>query len=493
MAVRKVRVVLGTVGLLFSLIFLALAIFCPARINSIPREILENFSSRNQLFQRRNLEFEKKSRDKVGFLRGQELFSELIRPKKESMVLAELNSAALAFYEQVLRWESGRKPNLFFPIDDARGKPTELLLLLFCAFLETEDLSLTFKNHIEKQILDAPKQGWGEFEKSLLALLYLSKRFSLDEVGLLLRPVSDAQQWTALTAFFQLMPEDSKKLLLLFSYVEKENLSDFLDYLALWHKKGISALSGALEIGPAAFNYLIKKQVLIGKDWPAFIAERENFSLFFAKLYLGYSKFVLVLKYTGLFFSVFIALCSLNILLRPVIRKPFLILYIAFALVTTLVILLGVEEGGLMAKPSLPSLRYSQTVSDDMFYSKSFEEGDSDMNTQTLPLAFTLFFLLVQVFIFFLGKIQIQKIQKEDEVPSVKLKLLKNEEHLFDMGLYVGLSGTILSLIFLALGWTNIGLVSAYTSTLFGILEVALLKLLYVRPYRRSLILKIGE
>ncbi|GJQ59958.1 MAG: hypothetical protein SCALA701_27590 [Candidatus Scalindua sp.] len=108
-----------------------------------------------------------------------------------------------------------------------------------------------------------------------------------------------------------------------------------------------------------------------------------------------------------------------------------------------------------------------------------------------ISLAFTIFFFFLQLFLYFLGRNHIHKIKKVDVDASTKLKLLENEDHLFDMGLYVGLSGTVLSLIVITMGWTNIGLMSAYTSTLFGIVEVALLKLISLRPYKKVLILEI--
>ena len=73
---------------------------------------------------------------------------------------------------------------------------------------------------------------------------------------------------------------------------------------------------------------------------------------------------------------------------------------------------------------------------------------------------------------------------------EVKLRLLENEENLFDAGLYLGLFGTAASLILLTLGLIKPSLVSAYSSTLFGILFVALLKIFHVRPYKRRLIIE---
>ena len=79
---------------------------------------------------------------------------------------------------------------------------------------------------------------------------------------------------------------------------------------------------------------------------------------------------------------------------------------------------------------------------------------------------------------------------RRQQVPSrIKLKLLENEENMFDSGLYIGLGGTVASLVFLAMGILKPSLMAAYASTLFGIIFVAILKIVHLRPFRRRLII----
>jgi len=87
--------------------------------------------------------------------------------------------------------------------------------------------------------------------------------------------------------------------------------------------------------------------------------------------------------------------------------------------------------------------------------------------------------------------LKMAEIRKLDEKPGTKLELLQNEDNLFDAGLYVGLGGTVLSLIFLAVGIVQASLMAAYSSTLFGILFVAMIKIFHLRPLRRQLIIDI--
>jgi hypothetical protein len=66
---------------------------------------------------------------------------------------------------------------------------------------------------------------------------------------------------------------------------------------------------------------------------------------------------------------------------------------------------------------------------------------------------------------------------------------MENEENLFDGGLYVGIGGTATALVLQVLGVIEPNLLAAYSSNLFGITCVAIVKIRHVRPYKRQLIL----
>jgi hypothetical protein len=67
---------------------------------------------------------------------------------------------------------------------------------------------------------------------------------------------------------------------------------------------------------------------------------------------------------------------------------------------------------------------------------------------------------------------------------------MENEENLFDGGLYVGIGGTATALVLQVLGLIEPNLLAAYSSNLFGITCVALIKIRHVRPYKARLILE---
>ena len=105
-------------------------------------------------------------------------------------------------------------------------------------------------------------------------------------------------------------------------------------------------------------------------------------------------------------------------------------------------------------------------------------------------IASIIFFASLQVcrYLFCLRKIR--EISRSSVTPLVKLRLMENEENLFDGGLYIGIGGTATALVLQVLKVIDPNLLAAYSSNLFGITCVALVKIRHVRPFKRHLILE---
>ena len=99
-------------------------------------------------------------------------------------------------------------------------------------------------------------------------------------------------------------------------------------------------------------------------------------------------------------------------------------------------------------------------------------------------------FALLQVCVYLVCLRKINQITREDMPPGLKLRLMENEENLFDSGLYVGMMGTAAALVLQVLGVIQPNLLAAYSSNLFGIVCVALVKIRHVRGFKRTLILE---
>jgi hypothetical protein len=100
------------------------------------------------------------------------------------------------------------------------------------------------------------------------------------------------------------------------------------------------------------------------------------------------------------------------------------------------------------------------------------------------------FFAALQICMYLFCLRKIREVSLQPLTPLVKLRLMENEENLFDGGLYIGIGGTATALVLQVLGLVPANLLAAYSSNLFGITCVALVKIRHVRPYNRQLILE---
>jgi hypothetical protein len=98
-------------------------------------------------------------------------------------------------------------------------------------------------------------------------------------------------------------------------------------------------------------------------------------------------------------------------------------------------------------------------------------------------------FAALQIAMYLACLMKIREVARQPVSPLVKLRLMENEENLFDGGLYVGIAGTATALVLQVLGVIEPNLLAAYSSNLFGIVCVALVKIRHVRPYKNRLIL----
>jgi hypothetical protein len=119
--------------------------------------------------------------------------------------------------------------------------------------------------------------------------------------------------------------------------------------------------------------------------------------------------------------------------------------------------------------------------------------GNARVNSQImnqLSLLTLLLFFVLQGLLYTACLVKLAEIRRQRVPARIKLKLLENEDHLFDAGLYLGFAGTIISLILVSLGVIKPSLMAAYSSTSFGIIFVSVFKIFHLRPARRRLLLE---
>lgn len=257
-------------------------------------------------------------------------------------------------------------------------------------------------------------------------------------------------------------------------------------YLIRYGRQGLTDLRLALGFGSGAVKQLLDRQVPVSHD------EGPTFSAL-AAFGLLHPHVLLAFKYLGV-------LCGVFLVFRGVDRffsartaggaLPHLSSG-ALAVLSAALIIVSTEPFLLRAAP--PSeFRFSVAIPvlADLTDPASVQltKPTTSMDTSTL-LTIGLFATL-QVAMYLICLLKIGEINRRTVPPAVKLDLLKSEENLFDGGLYVGIGGTATALVLQVLGLIDPNLLAAYSSNLFGITCVALVKIRHVRPYTSRLILE---
>ena len=96
-------------------------------------------------------------------------------------------------------------------------------------------------------------------------------------------------------------------------------------------------------------------------------------------------------------------------------------------------------------------------------------------------------FLFIQIWVYLVCRNKIDEICNSNDSPEQKLRLLENEDNLFDLGLYIGIAGTALGLGLIMIGAFTKPY-GAYVSNIMGIACVAMVKIRYLRDRRQQLL-----
>jgi hypothetical protein len=385
-----------------------------------------------------------------------------------------------------LRWAKGRQGSLFFSIDDVRGAPSKAVLQLLEILKPREENSENWERELSYLRAKAPEGEWGQIESVAASLMTASSRLQQEDFLNWFAPIPSVEVLQKAAAWIQRHPEA------LYSQCElhRRTPSPLMPRLyERLQKRGDSAYAQALSLSrqhPETYLRWLSDGREVRADWQQtlWLKTAFEFPQCFSAFIHPLGKWVpLALIFNGfLFFFVFGT--------SKETQQSKSILLAALALYVGLIIVMEVQS--LPQAPPL-TLQWEQAEIQKPPPPQSQPEiqvSPMPKELDSLSLQLMLAFLILQVIVLILSCLSIQKNKKNTSRPEVRLRLLENDEHLYDLGLYIGLGGTVCSLIFILLGQNQQGMMAAYTSTLFGILEVALFKVLILRPYRHQLILQ---
>lgn len=382
-----------------------------------------------------------------------------------------------------------------FPVSSVSGKPLEATLISIGLLVQGDRLKPAAKRELRSRVNDALASGdVVSVEDFYLDVLSLSRALNWGQFKALFERIERLDTISDIRYAFHRRPDSVP--LLFAALLVSDSPSQTIEYLRIYGDQGVEMLQEAAVMGSGAIGMLVRERLPMeasnGSDRVNTLKSGlTNFSLQNPKLSLAvkYALFfvgpIFVLWGTG-------RLTESKQLANPPLLRTTQRLFVSLASVIILVILSepylagGNEIEGYSFKFAIPVL--AQVDGETVLVET---EPTTTMDPATL-LSVSFFFIL-QILVFLICMLKVRQIDREDLDSLVKLKLMENEENLFDAGLYVGIAGTCISLVMQVLGLIEANLLAAYSSNLFGILGVAIVKIRLVRPFKNKLILASQE
>ncbi|MBM3880063.1 MAG: hypothetical protein FJ387_10145 [Verrucomicrobia bacterium] len=419
-------------------------------------------------------------------------------------VLEFLQKSRRPGVQELLRNRLLPQTRVFSPVGTPSGQALDSAILLTGLLSQTDHLTLQFRDELESLAAAANRgKDSGPLEGVYLDLLSLARRLDWVQLTRLMASVNDPGTLRELVHFGLGSPEN---LAVIFAAVHLSGSAEpIAAYLAQHRERGLRDLAFSVGAGAGAVRELLRRRDPIHR--PALRATLLQVPL--AKEWLGLTVrlayaaplLALLLKYLLWFDAVFCLARGGSHLVRGLTTPsaPQLEVRGIDAMRQQTVALMTLVAVAALGEPFLAQkAEAGVTPPNWQFPIASLAIREQITNTiepvmtEMTWLALAVFFL-IQGGIYVLCLIKLREIKQQDVSSSLKLRLLDNEEVMFDAGLYIGLGGTVLSLVLLAIGVIKPSLMVAYASTLFGIFFVSILKIVHVRPYRRSLIIEASQ
>lgn len=379
------------------------------------------------------------------------------------------------------------------PAYSAAGAPFEASLLTLGLLAQSGCLDDNFAFALSAALAD-PADGGEVFQKCSIGVVALSNRLDFSALGVLFKRFSTPLQVFDFAEIFCAQKNAHFADCMYAAAVLTGDVSGLCGYLRGADTRRWGGLSLALSNGEGAVELLLSEGKPIYENSGAaaaidffcspvkgFIAEYAGDSL----------PALLSLKVMFAFFGAYTAAFGVFGLLGFAHRSSLLSLRCAIAAAAgTVLFFAAVEPDAFSVEIQNESAAEIRIAFDKIKTNMIGEKDMFSIDTDTATLAAIVLFFVIQSLVYVVCLLRINVIKRTRASASLKLKLLDNEDNLFDLGLYIGLAGTVASLILLTFGVITASLMAGYTSTLFGILFTALVKIVHLRRFKRKLLVE---
>jgi hypothetical protein len=432
---------------------------------------------------------------------GSEPFTEyVLRLENRERVLQLLQSSTRSGVQELLRTRGITNTYVFPPAHSASGQAFDAALSVCGLLIEDGRLMPALSNAVTALARQATHGASSQpFEEVLVDFMSLGQRFNWGRLAVFVGQVEDTGTLRRLANFAR---KADAQLPTLFAAVHLSGQpAPLVEYLVNFSQTGLNDVGHSLRYGAGGLKELLsRKQRLYIPDQSssrAGFAPVNGLAMAAVDFCWRSPEFALGVKWllyllAGFFLAeaAHFARPAVSSLEQPLQVRGFHVAREAlFALGFLLVVLLLSEpflsqEGQRMDFP----IRLRLPTVGNLLPAGTLNSHGSFMNQLNL-LTLLLFFVL-QGLLYTACLVKLAEIRRQRVLARMKLRLLENEDHLFDAGLYLGFVGTIISLILVSLGIGKFSLMAAYSSTSFGIIFVSVFKIFHLRPARRKLLLE---
>ena len=429
---------------------------------------------------------------------GVKVYSVLSLGENRKKLLEFLSQTDSGFVKKIISLR-GMTSSVLPAVYTSAGAPLEAALLSSALLAQTGDFSpiflKDFSSTLESMKSDSAEKD--KFEKYCIGLLVFAKSMDWTSMGSLFAHFSSLKEVYDFARVYERAPSDDMKKTLVAGLLMCGSAPDCVRYLGGADGRRWRDFSFAYMNGEGALKFLLGRGKPIYRNsyvaklvLPVCAPLRESLGAAAVDFPVG----LLVLK-------VALSLLGGYLFIRGFLRM-FFWRRDTPSWLSPLALARGFLEGSVVAlaffiviEPNAFRIKIENGPAPELKF--AFEKavntiGEEIMKfeTDSATLAAVGLFLVLQFTVYLLCVIRLSIIKRTIAPPKLKLKLLENEENFFDLGLYIGLAGTVVSLILLTMGIVTASLMAAYASTLFGILFTAIVKIVHVRKYKRKLLIE---
>ncbi|HTY86747.1 MAG TPA: hypothetical protein VMB80_04720 [Candidatus Acidoferrum sp.] len=412
----------------------------------------------------------------------------IIRQKNRQAALDLLQASPNPAVRELLRCRELTNTVIFPPSSSYSGQAFDAVIAVGGLLLVEGRLTTTLSDQLAQLAAGANQGGSSRpIEQALIDLMLLAQRFNWDQLVAFVNRIEDTNTLHTLTA--SIRPGGGALPVLFTSVALSGKPAAVARYLTDFNQTAQADLSDSLRFGTGGVNELLRRNQLLYRTGYPYVLGLEwcwrwpRLAFTFKCLAYLASGFLLALALT------------LN---RPAVssrkrasagRGFRLVRQSLFASGFLLVVLLLSEPFLAQDTRKEPFIFRLHVPTTGYVVPAGFLRVHPQIMNNMVLLTLLLFFVL-QGLIYISCLVKLAEIRRQNVIPRMKLRLLENEDHLFDAGLYLGFAGTIVSLILVSLGIIKFSLMAAYSSTSFGIVFVCVFKIFNLRPVRRKLLIE---